>query len=331
MLTFALMKGVFKRIGDELRVADSWVELFGLIVSSIVGFLVYSGKIPIIQESRAETSVLTAFIIFAALLLFRLGLRAVESEHTATRTSEQLHRLTGAIERVEKTILDYVPFTNAVQEIYRVYWSVQNQDDWVKEAGLKSVRRYLALLRAISEHRGFSVRSEYLALLVYSDFWEALAKQQQKCAHDKCLIVKATHSSAPRIWDNLQADSAKEHQRKFVRSGGKIVRVFLDDSLDPPGPTAQIMDEMKEAGVTVFYVQNSKTHDLTSDFLWVDNYLVTWEATPNRQYLKACYIGRPDENQLENYAEQWQHVIGREVLRRYKDLPNETKILFQSF
>jgi high-affinity Fe2+/Pb2+ permease len=73
------MKGVFKRIGDQLRLWIRGVELFGLIVSSIVGLLVYSGKIPIIQGSRAESSLLTAFIIFAALLLFRLGLRAIKS------------------------------------------------------------------------------------------------------------------------------------------------------------------------------------------------------------------------------------------------------------
>jgi hypothetical protein len=322
------MRDSGRNVDGELKsvFADAWVELGALAVSVAIGALVYFRVIPVAEEAKAESAVTLAFCLFAAVLLFRLWLRAAIGEQIARGNREQLKRLSEAVERV---ILEY-PTTRGEMQIHRILESLSKQDEWFRRAGTKTVNRYLSHLNPTNDNQGFTIDRQYLALLAYSNFWEELALRQERNKTEK-LSVRVTHSSSPDVWKNAQAKSALQSQARFVASGGVIVRIFLDGSAEPPKDYTEAMEEMKRLNIQVFYMPNTHASDLTSDFLWVSPYLVTWQAANNRKFVTACTIECPREAQVDKLRDQWCSVVAPEILTRYSEISSETAHILNTF
>lgn len=170
---------------------------------------------------------------------------------------------------------------------------------------------------------------EQLALLAYKHFWEELARTQKQRQMDNAesLVARVTHSSSPQVWSNKLLDQ----QEEFVRMGGTIVRVFLDDQSDPPPEVKAAMKMMERLGIKVFYLQNQNIDELQNDFLWIDPCAVEWRADVSRRQLQECRIATVEGSRRQQIESQWLH-IGKQVIHCSPSaIDSQTKAILTSF
>jgi hypothetical protein len=315
----------------KLILVDAWLDVIALLISLLIAGYVLLRVMPSTDELKTECGAILACCLFAVVLLFRVWLRAAKGERMADHSGKRLEELTSSIDQLKE---QYVPLTLGESRLHQVTAILLERDDWVRRAGIETVAQFMNHLSPINEHQGlgFKVESEYLALLAYRNFWDELAAHQAREKKvGRKLIVRVTHSSSPGVWENAQAHDAMASQKLFIDNGGRIVRVFLDEEEQEPDRCKLTMQEMKKNNIDVFYLQNKTVRELTSDFLWVDPYLVTWEAAADRESIIACKILRLNEAGIGKYRDQWCKVVGRQVVRKYHDLPAEIADILTSF
>jgi hypothetical protein len=177
------------------------------------------------------------------------------------------------------------------------------------------------------EEGGFKVVHKTLALLSYDTFWRLLVEEQERRQHP--LHLKVIHSCDFEIWvDHPLSKSLIERHRAFTKKGGEVKRILCGRGPRPDENICKAAENMKEAGVIVFYYDMDKevwvSHDFAWDFLHVEetDFSVIWASFTHRPHgviNEAIYLSKDEYNQ-QNLPLLW-----AEIKRHSVDFPFENE------
>jgi hypothetical protein len=297
------------------------------MVSVLVGLISYY-DLPAKTDAQIERSLLIGLGLFLVGLTAHQTFRAITAE-------DKLKELESSLATISKNTaqsLQHFEFLASEQRIRDLRQRLNEKDDLIKLAGLKTVDQYLASVRASEGIRGIKVQGEQLALAAYENFWITLVEHQAECRNDPTSAfgaVRITHSSSMKVWDTDSGRALLRHQQRYVELGGIIVRILLDTPEKPAPMVEGIMKRMVEAGIYVYYLQNSEVETLVSDFLWVGPYELSWRAGANRAALQECELMQTNATRDGFLRRTWTDLGSRVIAREYR-LPDIAKDILKT-
>lgn len=311
------------RLPDRLvKSADILLDVIVFMLSVVVGLISYY-DLPAKSDAQIERSLLIGVGLFLVGLTAHQTFRAITAE-------DKLKDLEASFDVVLKNTtqgLQHFEFLASEQRIRDLRQRLNEKDDLIKRAGLKTVDEYLTSLRASEGMRGIKVQGEQLALAAYEDFWITLVEHQAECRSDPMNAfgaVRITHSSSMKVWDTDIGRALIRHQQRYVELGGVIVRILLDTPEKPESAVENIIKRMVEAGIYVYYLQDSEVEKLVSDFLWVGSYELSWRAGANRKALQECELMQINGIREGVLRRTWTD-LGSRVIANEKNLPDIAK------
>jgi hypothetical protein len=124
--------------------------------------------------------------------------------------------------------------------------------------------------------REFEIHDFMYSGLWYREFWEKLAKAQERLREKgKGLIVRITQNASAAgstfgPWSGQAGDSLVEIQAEMVRNGARILRIFVGRTADPEARNAlaALCQKMNNAGVHALKYEDDDQKP-RGDFLWL--------------------------------------------------------------
>ncbi|HTW80870.1 MAG TPA: hypothetical protein VME23_15090 [Terracidiphilus sp.] len=316
------------RLPDRLvKSADILLDIVVLMLSILAGVISYY-NLPAKVVAQYEGSFLIAVGCFLVGLTAHQTFRAITAE-------DKLKELGTSFDVVLKNsthALQHFEFLASEQRIRDLRRSLNEKEDLIQRAGLKTVDEYLASLRSSEGVRGIKVQGEQLALAAYENFWITLVEHQAKCKSAPANAFGAariTHSSSMKVWDTEIGRALIRHQERYVELGGVIVRILLDTPARPDPMVESIMKRMMDAGIHVYYLQEGEAENLLSDFLWVGPYELSWRAGASRKALQECELMQINDVRQAVLRRAWTD-LGSRVIAREHSLPDLVKDILET-